>query len=415
MTTKIIFLSGLRNVCFDVVKTILKKVGYTIWDIPISKDDTETTVLFKIQTYTRDNTGHNIAICSDYLLGIPDMIKSNYMDSSIITTIRHPGDALAHYSFTKNMVSRQIVNDCCKQYEHAYRYLNRSDLIIKLEDLASDTVSTINEILSISGCTNLDVSEYLPLIPKVFPWIKSWMKSPHIQTSDVKNYALSIGYDMDMSTRDYIKTHYNFQLSKYKNVFKKLEQIVASTGEHVEGNCFHIDGQRDTIADSFLTKRLNLFHYATSADTIMEIGFNGGHSCLLFLLANPRSKINLFDLGNHRYSKLAFDYLSNMFPGRLTIVWGDSRKSLVEFITHTSYDMIHIDGGHTREILHSDIDKCSHFSSNETIVVVDDISFHPDHMVEPLSGLVIELLIVERIVQTIPPFFSNFHIVVKFV
>jgi hypothetical protein len=216
-----------------------------------------------------------------------------------------------------------------------------------------------------------------------------------------------------MNTRQQTKTMYQKQIDNTKRILDKLDAIMRSTGEHPEGNSFYIDGSHGKLAETFATKRYNLFHYGLSALNVLEIGFNGGHSCLLFLLANPHSNIQLFDLGDHKYSRLCYDYLKSMFPGRLSMVWGNSTVTLSQFQSELPYDVMHIDGGHQGNILFSDIKNCCRLANENSTIIVDDISFHPKHMVSDLTEIVVEKLVSEELVQVIPPFYCVYHVIVK--
>ena len=214
--------------------------------------------------------------------------------------------------------------------------------------------------------------------------------------------------------RDTIKGFYKTKMKECDSILKELNTIIRMCGEHLEGNSFYLDGQHGQLEDTFETKRLNLFHYASKSNNIIEIGFNGGHSCLLYLLANTYSKIQLFDLGNHEYARKCFEFLDKKFPNRLSIVWGDSIQTLSDFTSDIDYDMIHIDGGHSSDVLISDHNNCKRLSSPSTIVIIDDISFHPKHMLPDLTSFVVDKLISQELLPAHAPFFSNFHVVATF-
>lgn len=57
--------------------------------------------------------------------------------------------------------------------------------------------------------------------------------------------------------------------------------------------------------------------------TVCEIGVNGGHSSLLWLLGAPQAHVIAFDLGEHTPTWVG-RYLARRFPGRYTLVLGDS-------------------------------------------------------------------------------------------
>lgn len=167
---------------------------------------------------------------------------------------------------------------------------------------------------------------------------------------------------------------YTESFNKYKFHIDKIKEIVESTGETCEGNCMweHLS---TTDIPELHTKRVNLFHFAKNAKNILEIGFNAGHSCFLFLIANETSKIQLFDIGEHTYSKLCFEYLNAQFPGRLSVTWGDSMDTIPNFYQQnpdTKFDLIHIDGKHEDINVIADTLNCRLLVEKENILLSDD-------------------------------------------
>ena len=91
---------------------------------------------------------------------------------------------------------------------------------------------------------------------------------------------------------------------------------------------------------------------------IMEIGFNAGHSAEIFLKNNPTATLLSFDLGLYRYVGTAKRYIDITYPGRHTLIIGDSTKMVPHFIENNEgvkFDVIFIDGGHQYEIAKQDI------------------------------------------------------------
>ena len=78
-------------------------------------------------------------------------------------------------------------------------------------------------------------------------------------------------------------------------------------------------------------KQLNLYSLGRTAKNILEIGFNTGHSALLFLISNPESKLTCFDIVSHKYTMPCFEYLNSLFPGRINLIAGDSTITVPEF------------------------------------------------------------------------------------
>lgn len=208
-----------------------------------------------------------------------------------------------------------------------------------------------------------------------------------------------------------IKEEYEEVLRKYSNVLNGLDSTIKQTREHLEGNLFYQDHdfwEQFVMTPLFANSRYNLFNYAKSAQNILEIGFNGGHSCFLYLISNPTSKVQLFDLGNHSYARPCYEYLSSVFPNRLSMIWGDSTSSVSSFNTWVKYDLIHIDGGHARNVAESDLNNCKRFSSSETVVVLDDYS------VEPLTSIFNENLQKGVISKRDTVFNSEHQLVVRY-
>ncbi len=152
----------------------------------------------------------------------------------------------------------------------------------------------------------------------------------------------------------------------------------------VEGGSFQIVHQ---------VARLRELVYRTSPKSIMEIGFNAGHSALLFLaITPPETKVVSFDVGEYAYVFAAKRYIDSVFPGRHTLVTGDSTTTVPKYeeqVAHRmknpltapplSFDFIFIDGGHQNDIPMKDILNSQRLAAgSHTIVAIDDICRNQD-------------------------------------
>ncbi len=111
---------------------------------------------------------------------------------------------------------------------------------------------------------------------------------------------------------------------------------------------------------------------------VMEIGFNGGHSAEIILENNKSSTLLSFDLGGHDYVLYAKEYIENTFPGRHSLILGDSKitvKKYVEENPKERFDVIFIDGGHDYETAKADMENCLLLSGPNTIIIFDDTCF----------------------------------------
>ena len=110
--------------------------------------------------------------------------------------------------------------------------------------------------------------------------------------------------------------------------------------------------------------------------TVLEIGFHHGHSSEVFLKhKNDCQSVISFDLGEWwGNGKVGKKYLDVKYPGKHTIVIGDSTETVLGHIDGArKYDIIFIDGGHSFEVASADLKNCSKLAHKDTIVIVDDV------------------------------------------
>ncbi len=158
-------------------------------------------------------------------------------------------------------------------------------------------------------------------------------------------------------------------------ITQNLMPIINSTGEKLEGNLFTPHLQKN-FTDRFVNKQKNLISLAINPKIrrVLEIGFNAGFSSALMLFSNPHLQLTCVDLGEHKYTLPCFQFLEQMFPGRITIHIGDSTK-VMPTIRNQEFDMIHIDGGHMVEVAESDIVHSYRLIREGGILIFDDYSF----------------------------------------
>ena len=139
------------------------------------------------------------------------------------------------------------------------------------------------------------------------------------------------------------------------------------------GNLAYVDlkGARGLRPEHSLHwKRENLAELAEHARSILEVGFAGGHSALVMLLAKPTSKLTIIDPLELPHARKSFDYLNAMFPGRLTLLPGFSTDRLPE-LARASFDLVHLDGGKDKTIA-SDLELLRPLVTADHILCIDD-------------------------------------------
>jgi predicted O-methyltransferase YrrM len=118
-----------------------------------------------------------------------------------------------------------------------------------------------------------------------------------------------------------------------------------------------------------------LIALVNDARLIGEVGFNAGVSCDAFLRASPAHVVS-FDIGEHDYVRIAKEFIDERFPGRHTLILGDSKKTIPRFAQEnpeTRFDVVFVDGGHDYETAKADLVNLRPLSHERTAVLMDDL------------------------------------------
>jgi cephalosporin hydroxylase len=102
-----------------------------------------------------------------------------------------------------------------------------------------------------------------------------------------------------------------------------------------------------------------------------------GTSAALFLSANPSTRVTSFDLMHMTINHAAIQYLHATFPGRLTVIRGDSRETIARFAAahpNVKCDVILVDGDHSMEGALNDLRAFSKMARGGAKLVADDMS-----------------------------------------
>lgn len=113
------------------------------------------------------------------------------------------------------------------------------------------------------------------------------------------------------------------------------------------------------------------------ASSICEIGFNAGHGADVFL-RNSRAHVVSFDIGEHSYVDVAKQYIDKTYPGRHTLVKGNSNVTVPKFIEDNpgvTFDLIFVDGGHAFDTALADLQNCRGLAHPDSVVAMDDTIF----------------------------------------
>jgi predicted O-methyltransferase YrrM len=139
---------------------------------------------------------------------------------------------------------------------------------------------------------------------------------------------------------------------------------------------------------------------------ILEIGFNAGHSSRSFLAARPDTTVVSFDLGTHKYVQRAKRFIDGEYPGRHTLILGDSRDTVPAYQPApegTQFDLAFIDGGHDYPTAWADVVNCQSKVAPSGLVIMDDLLPWRDWGAGPVrawqeakqSGMICELQLIQ--------------------
>jgi len=162
---------------------------------------------------------------------------------------------------------------------------------------------------------------------------------------------------------------------------KNITKILKDIGERVEGNLICDIRPDNYIITQNESKIKNLQYLCKNKKKIIEIGVNACHSLLLMLLINPMAEYLLFDLGNHKYTLPTLNYIKKQFPHtKINIIFGNSVETISEYIrvnqnNINSYDLIHLDGGHTENIFSQDYINSKKLVTSKGIIIFDDYDY----------------------------------------
>ena len=110
-----------------------------------------------------------------------------------------------------------------------------------------------------------------------------------------------------------------------------------------------------------------------SLRTICEVGFNAGHSALLWLTASPNAKVVMFDLFKHVASPAGERVLRKYYNERLTIYKGASVRGLAQaFDDGVRCDLFSVDGSHHYPHAVLDVIASYFMTTTNASVFVDD-------------------------------------------
>jgi hypothetical protein len=162
----------------------------------------------------------------------------------------------------------------------------------------------------------------------------------------------------------------------------RIGDVVGKSGESLEGTIFYRDLEAcyadELPAAELAPARRNVWRAVRFKERLLEVGVNAGHSALLALSSNPRLEYYGVDILSHAYTAECVDYLKGEFPGRVHLFPGDSQEVLPWLVNRRAeltFDIFHVDGGHTSEVCQSDMTNCIRIARGQRgrHLILDDV------------------------------------------
>jgi hypothetical protein len=127
------------------------------------------------------------------------------------------------------------------------------------------------------------------------------------------------------------------------------------------------------IFDSLCARRLR-----QTAAQVCEVGFNAGHSAMLFLESLPNARLITFDVGGPTKPWLLRQRsrLESLYGERFELIVGDSKVEVPTWASrsgHTACDVVFIDGSKTYEGRLADLVQLHSASHFGTTVFLDEV------------------------------------------
>ncbi|WP_084570769.1 class I SAM-dependent methyltransferase [Methylosinus sp. PW1] len=163
---------------------------------------------------------------------------------------------------------------------------------------------------------------------------------------------------------------------------RELNKIVISHECHFEGSNFYCNGTKlegELLPnESLASARRNIWRAARFKKSVLEIGVNAGHTALLVLMSSPFVKYTGVDICLNPYVTGCANYLMQQFPDRFRFLQGDSREvlpALSNSSSRGSFDLFHVDGGHSVEICRDDLNNVLLLADGaRSHLILDDIN-----------------------------------------
>jgi len=128
------------------------------------------------------------------------------------------------------------------------------------------------------------------------------------------------------------------------------------------------------VKTRFIFETLTAAFAPSASVTVCELGFNAGHSSLLFLETLPNARIVSFDLGETSLEQENKDLLKSVYGARFEYVQGDSADTMPRFVGKLLCDVAFADGYKSFAKRYGDMQSFRKLSRKGALAFLDEVS-----------------------------------------
>eukprot|EP00295_Goniomonas_pacifica_P002064 CAMPEP_0175811308 /NCGR_PEP_ID=MMETSP0107_2-20121207/3780_1 /TAXON_ID=195067 ORGANISM="Goniomonas pacifica, Strain CCMP1869" /NCGR_SAMPLE_ID=MMETSP0107_2 /ASSEMBLY_ACC=CAM_ASM_000203 /LENGTH=226 /DNA_ID=CAMNT_0017123107 /DNA_START=1 /DNA_END=681 /DNA_ORIENTATION=- len=163
-------------------------------------------------------------------------------------------------------------------------------------------------------------------------------------------------------------------ISRLNELNAQLERYIEQSGK--QGGAMEGHSGGAVLERQFYSSVAELDWCGKESIHVCETGVNAGHSATMWLVSNPKVIYHGFDLGEHPYMKVAFDWIQQKFPGRASLEVGDSLQTIPRWGKSVGNellcDIVHVDGGHSYNVALADVRNFHRLVHPHAVLLVDD-------------------------------------------
>jgi precorrin-6B methylase 2 len=271
------------------------------------------------------------------------------------------------FIFVANGISNRINSGVIilKNHEKVRTFFDQliSDKNNKIDSKDPDFVTSFGENGHIiKHCKNSSIVQIID---------SKWNNNRSIQTDDCFRHYCSNRVKPLYKTERNDRFNQSHDNSIVLNSINRINDIVRKYNIPIQGNVWtkHLDVN---TPHKYLMQKVNTLRICSSVSkSMLEIGFNAGHSAIIAMEFNPDLRLLSCDICVNEYTEECVSFVKSNYKN-FSFIKGDSKDILKNDIG--IFDTIFIDGSHDENDLISDIKNTRTHAHSNTCLIIDDLN-----------------------------------------